>query len=318
MNDLVSIIIPCYNVEKYLDRCLNSVVNQTYQNLEIILIDDGSTDNTPVLCDEWTVKDKRIKVIHKANDGLANARNTGIEVCTGDYVMFTDSDDYVEPDTVEFLLSLSLKYNADVSRCGFYYDYDDGRVEAVNNNDEILLLNSDERMIDLIAGAYMSGVAWNKLYSRDIIKKHPYSKEDGCSEDLMHNFRVYQDIHTSVFCNQPKYHYVENGASITHSEFGYGAFDIIRARSIMLEHFKNDEGIYPHALEWYIKTSLVVLTGCVINNACRDQYETLKHELRQYKLYVFKCGQFKKKYRIKYLMFCYLPYAFNRLIRRFV
>ncbi len=100
MNELISIIIPVFKVEKYLDRCLESVTAQSYTNLEIILVDDGSPDKCPEMCDLWAKKDSRIKVIHKENDGLANARNSGIEACTGDYVMFIDSDDYIESDMV--------------------------------------------------------------------------------------------------------------------------------------------------------------------------------------------------------------------------
>ena len=99
MNEpLVSVIVPVYKVEKYLDKCIESIVGQTYENLEIILVDDGSPDNCPTMCDEWAQKDSRIKVIHKENGGLSSARNAGLDACTGDYIGFVDSDDWIEPD----------------------------------------------------------------------------------------------------------------------------------------------------------------------------------------------------------------------------
>ncbi len=314
MNCKVSVIIPCYSVEKYLDRCLNSVINQTYQYIEIILVDDGSTDSTPTLCDEWATKDSRIRVIHKANDGLANARNTGIEICTGDYVMFVDSDDYIEPDMVEFLLNLAVQYNADVSRCGYYYDYDNGEIMSFGD-DAVKMFNDTDRMIDLISQGNISGVAWNKLYRRDVILSHPYDKADGCSEDIMHNFRVYQDVKTTVFCDIPKYHYVENGASITHSKFGYGAFDIIRARNIMLDYFKDNEDILPYAQEWYIRSAYIVLSGCIQSNACMDRYDELRAGILRYKGFILNGSRFKQKIKLRTLLLWLCPTIYNAIVK---
>lgn len=102
-DDLISVIVPVYNVEKYLHKCINSILNQTYKNLEIILIDDGSTDNSGKICDEYALKDNRIKVIHKENGGLSSARNAGLDICSGDYIGFVDSDDYIAEDMYEYL-----------------------------------------------------------------------------------------------------------------------------------------------------------------------------------------------------------------------
>ena len=113
-NDLVTVVVPVYNVEKYLDRCVNSIVNQTYRNLEIILVDDGSPDNCPAMCDEWAKKDSRIRVIHKQNEGQGVARNVGIENATGDYIYFMDSDDYIDLTTIEKACDLAKQHNADV------------------------------------------------------------------------------------------------------------------------------------------------------------------------------------------------------------
>ena len=114
-NPKISVIVPVYKVEKYLDKCVESIVNQTYKNLEIILVDDGSPDNCPAMCDEWAEKDERIRVIHKENGGLADARNAGMDIATGDYIGFVDSDDWIEPNMYEVLLKNALKYDADIS-----------------------------------------------------------------------------------------------------------------------------------------------------------------------------------------------------------
>ena len=124
-NTKISVIIPIYKAEKFLDKCIGSVVGQTYENLEIILVDDGSPDNCPAICDSWAEKDRRIKVVHKENGGLSSARNAGLDVVTGEYFGFIDSDDWIEKDFFEFLITNALKENADISRCGLYLDYED-------------------------------------------------------------------------------------------------------------------------------------------------------------------------------------------------
>ena len=123
---LISVIVPVYNVEKYLDKCVQSIVNQTYKNLEIILVDDGSTDHCPALCDEWAKKDERIQVIHKKNGGLSSARNTAIDVISGEYVIFVDSDDWIDLDMIASMLEFAETNDADIVSGGFYFESTDG------------------------------------------------------------------------------------------------------------------------------------------------------------------------------------------------
>lgn len=317
MNDLISVIVPVYNVEKYLDRCVESIVNQTYKNLEIILVDDGSPDNCPQMCDDWAKKDSRIKVIHKENDGLANARNSGIEICTGDYVLFVDSDDYIDLDMVEFLNDLAIKYNADVSRCGFYTLVESSEIETSNKNDgEIKIYNFSERMKDLMSGNHISGVAWNKLYKNDIIKTHLYNKADGCSEDIMHNFRVYLDVDKTAFCDEPKYHYLIRNNSITNSEFGDGAFAIIRAKQIMIDYFKEDDDLYQYAVNSFITSAFVVLTGCIRNDYFGEKYYELIDLMKKYYCFVMKSSLFSLNEKVKIFMIKFFPKIYRIAIKR--
>jgi len=273
---LISVIVPVYNVEKYLDRCIESIVKQTYKNLEIILVDDGSPDSCPVICDEWANRDSRVSVIHKANDGLAHARNSGLEISSGEFILFIDSDDYLEPDMIGFLLNNILDYNADVSRCGFYYDYEnDSSVRIGESNKRILLLNSDEIISELASGSHVSGVVWNKLYRACSIKNVQFSKKDGCSEDILFNYRVYKNASKTVFYDLPKYHYNVRQDSITESDFGSGAFDIIRAKRIILQNESNNGVTYPYAVKGMIKSAFIVLSGCIQNNKFEKEQEEL-------------------------------------------
>ena len=126
---LVTVVLPVYNVEQYLDRCINSVVNQTYKNLEIILVDDESPDNCPKMCDEWAKMDSRIKVIHKKNQGLGYARNTGIDNATGEYIYFVDSDDYIALDTIELAYKAAVENNADIVTFGYNQVDSNGNIQ---------------------------------------------------------------------------------------------------------------------------------------------------------------------------------------------
>ncbi len=315
LNDcLVSIIIPGYNTEEYLDKCICSVVNQTYKNLEIILVDDGSSDSTLSKFNEWEKKDSRIKVVHQENKGLALARNTGISAATGEFVMFADSDDYLESDMVEFLLGLSVKYDADVSRCGFYFD-DFDKTDSVSDDETIKIPDYDSIMIELATGGHISGVAWNKLYKYDVIKSHPYRKEDGCSEDIMHNYRVYKDIKKAVFCNIPKYHYVIRDNSITNSEFNENAFSIVRAKQIILDGEKDNKNIYPYAVKGFITSAFIVLSGCITNNACMAKYDDLRKSIIQYKNVVLKSNLYSKLDKLKMVLLKISPKLYNMMIK---
>lgn len=125
MEPLISVIVPIYKVEKYLDKCINSIVDQTYNNLEIILVDDGSPDRCPAMCDDWAKKDSRIKVIHKENGGVSSARNTGIDTATGEFIAFVDGDDIIDKDMYAVLLDNALRENADITMCSFkYFNYE--------------------------------------------------------------------------------------------------------------------------------------------------------------------------------------------------
>ena len=317
MNDkLVSIIIPCYNVEKYIERCLESVTNQSYKNLEIILVDDGSKDATPSLCDKWKQADNRIKVIHKENDGLANARNSGIEICSGDYVLFVDSDDFIDNDMVEYLLELSLKYHVDISRCS-YYTFDNGTDNAPHSDNTVNVIDiKDDIYIDLIDGGHLSGVVWNKLYKAELVKSQSYAKEDGCSEDILYNFRVMKDVDKIVCSDLPKYHYCVNGESITNSEFGYGAFAIVRARRIMMDEFKNNKAVYPYTVKWFVRSSFIVLSGCIKSGKCLDRYDGLRNDILAFKKVIFLSRKYTFNHKLRTVILDISPRLYNYLVKK--
>ena len=174
-NCLISIIIPVYKVEKYLRQCLDSVVNQTYRKLEIILVDDGSPDSCGMICDEYAQKDTRFKVLHKENGGLSDARNAGLDIFQGDYLMFIDSDDWVDPDFCEKALSYALKYNVSCVAFGVK-NIVDGKCAFYTTTDIVKKMSSEEILKHALMEAFPLEFVWNKIFSRNIIKQIRFPK----------------------------------------------------------------------------------------------------------------------------------------------
>ena len=220
----ISVIIPVYNSEPYLRKCLDSVVNQTYRNLEILLVDDGSTDNSGRICNEYAAKDNRIKVFRKDNGGVSSARNIGLKNFTGDYLGFVDSDDWLEPDMYEILYNAINNNNVHISVVCFTRDTEDssiverGREEIPNK-----ILTQKEMLLYLFRLAKYAGfysALWNKLFKADIIRNSnlTFDKKFEISEDLWFIAKlILFDKYTGIYVNKPLYHYLQRGDSLIRS-----------------------------------------------------------------------------------------------------
>ncbi len=226
----ISVIVPIYQTERYLDRCIESIVNQTYSNLEIILVDDGSPDRCPQMCDEWAKKDSRIRVVHKQNAGLGMARNSGIEAATGEYICFFDSDDYVALDTIEKAYRLAEAEQSDVIVFGLNNVNAQGRVirSVIPESDRVTYAGEDVQkrfLPDLIAAkqdstcrnVWMS--AWACILSMRMIRKTGWrfvSEREIISEDVYSLLCLYAYVKRVSVLPEALYYYCENGASLTH------------------------------------------------------------------------------------------------------
>lgn len=223
--NMISVIVPVYKVEQYLPRCIDSILAQTYKNLEIILVDDGSPDNCPQICDEYAKRDKRIKVIHKENGGLSDARNAGIEVATGEYIGFVDSDDFIEKEMYEEMVVKIEKMNAEIALCKINFVYDNGEkeyldeVDLVNGCDggelvQLFLKNDcvhkDEKII-------MHGLTWSVcrcLFSRKLIERKRFIKHM-ISEDFFFNIEVFSEAKGFAIVDKGFYNYYQRTGSTT-------------------------------------------------------------------------------------------------------
>ncbi len=210
----ISVIVPVYKVEEYLDRCVQSIVDQTYKNLEIILVDDGSPDNCPAMCDGWAKRDDRIKVIHQINAGSAQARNTGLDIAQGSLIAFVDSDDYIHPDMYQFLETL-INEGFDIAECEYQKVYRSD-AEFPNVEGENIEYSTTEALKGNITDTIFSQVIWNKLYRREIITtiRFPSGKK---IDDEYFTYRVIGNAKKLIHSNQVLYAYRQQKLSAMHS-----------------------------------------------------------------------------------------------------
>ena len=207
----ISVIVPIYKVESYLPKCLDSIVNQTYRNLEIILVDDGSPDNCGAICDEYAARDDRIIVIHKSNGGLSFARNVGLDTATGDYIGFVDSDDWIEPNMYEYLLHGIQKQGADIAVCGIFEELPDRCF--CRKWDKAEVFDTEAGLEQLFLRKKYSHSVWDKLYRYSLFEGIRFP-EGRNFEDIATTHRVFERAKAVQLLPEAKYHYLQRRDSI--------------------------------------------------------------------------------------------------------
>lgn len=215
--DLISVIVPVYKVEAYLDKCVQSIVEQTYRNLEIILVDDGSPDRCGELCDAWAARDGRIKVIHKENGGLSDARNAGMAVATGEYIAFVDSDDWIDLNFLYHLHRAIRDTGAGIAACDIRTIREDEAAPAPFCGEPVRrVCTAEEAIGDITQGVGFRAVAWNKLYRSDFLtgEKYPVGKHH---EDEFFTYRILAKAERLVYVDVPLYCYLQRSGSIMHT-----------------------------------------------------------------------------------------------------
>lgn len=310
---LISIIVPVYNVESYLDKCINSIINQSYKNLEIILVNDGSTDSSIEICNFYALKDSRIKIINKANGGLSDARNCGLEVAKGEYIAFIDSDDWVDEDLYKILYELIVKYNSDISVCSFKKAISE-EVKLNNINNEAVYINMtalekiyDNDGVDMV-------VAWNKLFKKDLLigEKFPNGK---IHEDVYLIPRLLYKAKSIAYTNKELIYYRVNPNSITNSKFNLKRLDYLEALESISMFYKDN-----NLDELYIK-SVITQTEAILSISM-DVKKSLKSRANEiFKMFIEKINEneliikkyMSKKTKLKIKLFKNSPNLFVNL-----
>lgn len=213
----ISVIIPVYNCAKYLSACLDSVLAQTHRELQIIIIDDGSTDGSGDICDRYAALDCRIQVIHQANQGVSAARNVGLSMAEGEMIAFVDADDTVMPDMYEMLIALAHEHQADIVHCGHRKMHLDGSYKDVLGTGVLMVQNGQEACGSLLTGKLFSGGLWNKLYRHSLFEGIQFDTELKINEDVLINVELFIAAKKIVFRDLPKYCYYERKESATHT-----------------------------------------------------------------------------------------------------
>jgi glycosyltransferase involved in cell wall biosynthesis len=273
---LVSVIIPIYNTEECLDKCVGSIVNQTYKNLEIILVDDGSTDNSLMICDEWASKDNRIKVIHQENGGVSKARNTGLDNVTGEYISFVDSDDYVEKNYIDFLYYNLHAYGADISMGKQKVTYPNMSFSTASGN---LYKYTPHDCFDMLMYHEDFDVsAWGKLFKKELFDGIRFP-EGRLYEDTATTYKVMDRAKLIVLNSLVIYHYVIRENSITTSDFDESRMGLIQSTNEMCDYIEKKypdlkQGCARRRMHGYLSTLSVLARSKNDNKKCRKEILT--------------------------------------------
>ena len=274
---MISIITPVYKVEKYIHRCVDSVLNQSYIDFELILVDDGSPDNCPAICDEYAKKDSRIKVIHKDNGGSSDARNYGLDICSGDYITFLDSDDFWHKDYLKIMLDYLQKYNADIVQCCFEKGTGEFFLQTTSKN-KIKILNKYEALKDY---SYKV-IPWSKLYKKDIIGNIRFPIGIICEDDATYYKFVYNANKIAII-SDILYYYYQSPVSITRNNNNFLKEDFIKVYEERIDFFedKNEKELVELSKVRYCLVLLLTYLHCrsIKNNTNNTDLFLIKFNL---------------------------------------
>lgn len=316
MHDLISVIIPVYKVEKYLCRCVDSVLEQTYTNMEIILVDDGSPDNCPVMCDEYARQDSRVKVIHQENAGLSGARNAGIDMAQGQWLAFVDSDDYLAADFLERLYQACVDTGSSLSVCR--WEYVRGETIPEHGTGETRVYTGREMLANLYVpdGAYFV-VAWNKLYRKELFEdiRYPLGR---IHEDEATTYRIYDKVRKAAYVDRSLYGYFVTLVSITRG-FNPKRMDWVTAVAERLDFFeqKGYTELMVPGLQALADGSIDIWFGLRDQlPGSEKQQEEIRTLIREGLRRVKKYGKFPLRTEIGYRLFLTWPGLYRKLLNQ--
>lgn len=215
MTSLISVIVTVFNLEDYVSKCIDSILNQDYKNLEIIIINDGSTDRTGLICDEYEKKYNNIIIVHKDNTGLSDSRNTGIKLAKGEYIAFVDADDYIETDLYSTLYNLIIENETDLSMVSYNFVRDEKKFPDADTG-KITIFNQSEGLKELLVDKKVKNYVWNKLYKTEIVKNNLFP-EYRSFEDIYFMHNIFCKIQSSVYYEKPKYNYIYRKNSLSNT-----------------------------------------------------------------------------------------------------
>lgn len=304
----LSVIVPVYNGEKYIKDCLESIINQTYRDLQIIVVNDGSTDNTEAIVGEIANKDSRVQLINKENGGVSSARNLGLEYAKNEFLTFVDSDDTLDTDMYETLMKYTGNNEYDIVHCG-YKRINHETVKLVNGTNNIIKQTKNEALECIVGGKIFVPALWNKVYKRKLFDDIKFDENIKINEDVLVNYKVFKKSEKSIFIDQPKYNYFEREeSSCKNTNSIKKAEDCLKVAKIINEDCKNTN-LEQIAINRYIE-SLIGLYRSYFNKK-REYHSNIKKIKEQiYKYYKNKLIKVKKQ-KISVILIFYCPFIYK-------
>lgn len=330
MDDLtLSIIVPCYNVSNYIERCVNSLLHQYYKDVDILLIDDGSTDNTPALCDTLAKKDNRITVLHQKNIGLPATREKGVKFSKHQFVTFVDSDDWIHPEMYVNLMKAMIKENVDIAQCGFCKVSPEGKIEHRYQDfydNKYGIYSHDEGVIKIIEDKEWGSYMWNKIYRKDVFKNITFPIGRGLGEDISIMHEIFNNAKSSIYFKDEYYYYYYNPNSICHhnniESIAKRSIDHVNAQldrykfllkhpeyNVVLPHLKNNV--------LYVCLSSLKLSLILPSYFPRDYFRKLRKEVLSISLSSIEQDTtiITKKNRLELIILRFSSFLFKAIIK---
>ncbi|WP_407721442.1 glycosyltransferase family 2 protein [Ruminococcus sp. JE7B6] len=308
----ISVIVPVYNIEKYIVKTVESIRDQTYRNLEIILVDDGSSDSSGRILDEISAQDSRIKVIHQKNGGVTSARIAGIKIATGEWIGFVDGDDFIEPDMYQRLLENALKYSAQISHCGYQMVFP-SRVDYYYNTGRLVQQDKLTGLYDLLDGSFIEPGLCNKLFHKTLFHSLLHEGLIDLSiknnEDLLMNYYLFKAASASVFEDICPYHYIlRKGSAATSKVNEHKLYDPIKVQKLILDDVRNNKDL---ANVIYGRMAGTYINGAAMTNPGKETYideyiKMCRQELKKIKE-PFLAGNRSKISKIRYHLCSFSP-----------
>lgn len=316
MDHLISVIVPVYKTEKYIDRCVKSLVRQTHKNIEILLIDDGSPDNSPALCDKWAEADSRIRVVHKANGGAASARQCGVKVASGEYVMFVDSDDWVSADICEYLLTLINSGDYQAACCAYCLTASDAEPPEAKQ-EKLTVLDSD----GIIKGLYDYSL-WSvcfKLFKKELFEKAEIPEiKLSVSEDLLTNFYIFRQCGNIIISNREMYFYFRHGGSVMAKLTKQRISDQLTAYKTICDGIAEGTPAYSYGMANRLLNDFQLLNSIFYHNESRELAALVINDIKKCRSYIFKKENtycMGRKYKLAFALLMLSPKLYGTIIR---
>lgn len=314
----ISVIVPVYNVQAYLSRCLDSILAQTFRDIEIILVDDGSPDESGAICDEYAARDERVRVVHKKNGGLSDARNAGLDIAQGRWIGFVDSDDYIAPDMYEYLHSIAIREHAQIAMCDMYMFYDNGVVEE-HPNDFYDVVDNVEAAKIVLEAQVTSVTAVNKLYRSEVYEniRFPFGKT---AEDAFVILDVLSKAERIVISNAQKYYYYRRAGSITMKAFNphdldaVEAYEVNASKAVAMSPTLADAALLRRCWARFYVLDKFMLSTENVHTQLVKEYTVF---LRENCCFILKNKVFTKGRKLSLLALVVSPSLYRTIVRRF-